>query len=568
MRATFPVVVVAFALLTPRFQPAPHAQESPIIAAMRDELKRSMEQLRLKDEPSPYYIDYEIDDIATTRVIARLGSLLDDTSTRSRTLYVDVRVGDYTFDSSRFVVQGRGGGGGDGSSPVTLDDDYDVMRRQIWLATDAAYKRAVGIFARKKAAFQNRASVDAIPDLSRETPVATVQPSPIVAAPASRQTWMDRTQQLSRIFAAARTIENSDVWAVESRGMRYYVNSEGFTTQMPIQLATLRITAEAQADDSMTLRDGFSLIEKRLEDMPPMEMLVARTNDVVARLTTQRSAEVGEEFTGPVLLEGQASAEFVAETLVPLMVARRPADSDNPRFAQAQGQGSPFLRRIGLRVLSDSFSASDTPSLGTYGGRPVPGAYLADDEGMRPKDVTLVERGRLLTLLTSRTPQKNLLQSNGHGRAGGAQAGVFQLQSAQAVPASELKSKYLEVLKAQDKAFGYIVRGIANPSEMTVGNGPGGPFIIDVVKVTADGRETPVRGLRFGTVPPTAFRDLVEASQERMLYNYRVSGTDAASLIVPSLMFEELEIQKVTDIVQKPPVVPSPLGQPAKDARR
>jgi len=80
-----------------------------------------------------------------------------------------------------------------------------------------------------------------------------------------------------------------------------------------------------------------------------------------------------------------------------------------------------------------------------------------------------------------------------------------------------------------------------------------------VVKVTLDGREEPVRGLRFGNVAPTVFRDLVEASQERQLYNYRVSGTDAASLIVPSLMFEELELLKVTDVLQKPPIVPSPL---------
>jgi hypothetical protein len=526
---------------------------------MRDELKRAMADLRLKDEPAPYYIDYEIDDVSTTRVIARLGALLDDTVSRSRTLYVDVRVGDYAFDSSRFVIQGRGGGGGggDGTAAITLDDDYDVMRRQIWLATDAAYKRAVSVFARKKAAFQNRAGGDSIPDLSREAPVATVRPSS--AASSVRRTWIERTQQLSALFASSPAIESSDVWAIETRGSRYYVNSEGFTTLMPIQLATLRVTAESQADDSMMLRDGFSLIENRLEDMPPMSVLSARTSNVVQHLTAQRRAPVGEEFTGPLLLEGQASAEFVAQTLVPLMVARRPADSDNPRFAQSQGQGSPFLRRIGLRVLSDSFSASDTPSLEMYGGRPVPGAYAADDEGMPPKDVTLVEKGRLLTLLTSRTPQKNLLQSNGHGRAGGAQAGVFQLQSAQAVPASELKAKYLEVLKAQDKPFGYIVRGIANPSEITVGGGPGGPFILDVVKVTLDGREEPVRGIRFGNVAPTVFRDLVEASQERLLYNYRVSGTDAASLIVPSLMFEELELLKVTDVLQKPPIVPSPL---------
>jgi len=556
MRAIFPATVVV-AWLVVSSQPVPHAQESPIVTAMRDELKRAMADLRLKDEPAPYYIDYEIDDVSTTRVIARLGALLDDTVSRSRTLYVDVRVGDYAFDSSRFVIQGRGGGGGDGSSSATLDDDYDVMRRQIWLATDAAYKRAVGVFARKKAAFQNRTGGDSIPDLSREAPVATVRPPS--AASSVRRTWIERTQQLSALFASSPTIESSDVWAIETHGTRYYVNSEGFTTLMPIQLATLRVTAESQADDSMMLRDGFSLIENRLEDMPPMSVLTARTSSLVQHLTAQRSAPVGEDFTGPLLLEGQASAEFVAQTLVPLMVARRPADSDNPRFAQSQGQGSPFLRRIGLRVLSDSFSASDTPSLEMYGGRPVPGAYAADDEGMPPKDVSLVEKGRLLTLLTSRTPQKNLLQSNGHGRAGGAQAGVFQLQSAQAVPASELKAKYLEVLKAQDKAFGYIVRGIANPSEITVGGGPGGPFILDVVKVTLDGREEPVRGLRFGNVAPTVFRDLVEASQERLLYNYRVSGTDAASLIVPSLMFEELELLKVTDVLQKPPIVPSPL---------
>jgi predicted Zn-dependent protease len=240
------------------------------------------------------------------------------------------------------------------------------------------------------------------------------------------------------------------------------------------------------------------------------------------------------------------------------MLARRPPDGENQRLAQAQGPGTPFLRRIGLRVLSDAFTVSDTPSLTQYEGRPVPGAYIVDDEGVRAKDVTLVEKGRLVTLLTSRTPQKNLPQSNGHGRAG-VQAGVFQVQSALAVPASELKSKYLDLLKAQDKSFGYIVRGIANPNDIPVGGGPGGPVILRAVKVTLDGKEQPVRGLRFGAVAATAFRDLVEASQERTMYTYRASGTDAVSVIAPSVMFEELEIQKVTDILQKPPIVPSPL---------
>jgi len=554
MRPALFLTVLAGVIVVSSSVPSPRAQESPILTAMRDELKRSMSELRLKDEPAPYYIDYEVDDVSTMRVVARLGALLDDTVARSRTLQVDVRVGDYAFDSSRFVIQNRPGGGGSAVAP--LDDDYDVMRRQIWLATDAAYKRAVGVFARKKAAFQNRAGVDAIPDLSREAPMETVR----AAGPAApdRRTWIERTQQLSAIFASSPAIESSDVWATETRGTRYYVNSEGFTTIAPIQLANLRVIAEAQAEDSMTVNDGFSLVENRLEDLPSMSALVARTRAVADRVVAQRTAPVGEEFTGPVLLEGQASGEFVAQTLVPLMLARRPPDGENQRLAQAQGQGTPFLRRIGLRVLSDAFSVSDTPSLTQYDGRPVPGAYVVDDEGVRAKDVSLVEKGRLVTLLTSRIPQKNLPQSNGHGRAG-VQAGVFQLQSALAVPASELKSKYLELLKAQDKSFGYIVRGIANPNDIPVGGGPGGPVILQAFKVTLDGQEQPVRGLRFAAVTPTAFRDLVEASQERTLYTYRASSTDAVSVIAPSLMFEELEIQKVSDILQKPPIVPSPL---------
>jgi hypothetical protein len=79
------------------------------------------------------------------------------------------------------------------------------------------------------------------------------------------------------------------------------------------------------------------------------------------------------------------------------------------------------------------------------------------------------------------------------------------------------------------------------------------------VKVTLDGVESPVRGMRFGAVTPMAFRDLAEASKERTVFSYRAGPTAAVSVIAPSLIFEELEIQRVRDILQKPPVVPSPL---------
>jgi len=155
---------------------APQAQESPLLLAMRDEMARSMADLRMKGEPAPYYIEYEIDDIVSMRAIGRQGGIVDDVKDHSRTLRVQVRVGDYAFDSSRFVTQDRGGAGAGAGATAPLDDNYDAIRREIWLTTDTAYKRAVSVFAKKKAAFQNRAVTDQIPDFSRETPVQIVVP--------------------------------------------------------------------------------------------------------------------------------------------------------------------------------------------------------------------------------------------------------------------------------------------------------------------------------------------------------------------------------------------------------
>ena len=205
--------------------------------------------------------------------------------------------------------------------------------------------------------------------------------------------------------------------------------------------------------------------------------------------------------------------------------------------------------------------------------------------------MTLCEKGTLKSLLTSRTPQNGFLTSNGHGRGGGAQAGVFQLTSSSPVPASQLKANYLAKLKQEGRPFGYIVRTLANPAltrsmeaddmmmSMMMG-GPGGqqggPSVVRAMKVTPDGQEVLVRGLRFGTVSHTAYRDIVDASEERTLYTYRASmpanmrmtmfsppgpmGSDVTvSLIAPSLLFGELELERPQTVHQRPPIVPSPL---------
>jgi hypothetical protein len=530
---------------------------SPILSAMQDEMARSMSQLRMKGEAPPYYIAYEVLERTIVDVSGRLGAIVENPPRRTRTLRVEVRVGDYTFDSSRFVAQGFGGNALTGDTVgAPLDDDYDAMRRELWITTDTVYKRAISLFARKKAAFQNRAASDPIPDFSADAPVQTIVPLADSDRVRPDSTGaIARVQRSSEVFGHYADIDLSEVAITQVHGTRYYLTSEGFKTVTPIQLASLTMYAEAQAADGMPVRQTFTAIERTLADLPSAADLAARAKELAAAVVNTRLAPIGEEFAGPVLIEGDGAPQFVSETLVQMMQARRPPDTENPRLAQAPP--SPFLNRTGLRVMADAFMASDTPSLTQFEGKPVVGSYIVDDEGVRAKDVVLVNKGRLVTLLTNRTPQKHFLQSNGHGRSGTVLAGVFQVGSTQGVPASELKAKYLALLKTQDKAFGYIVRGVRFD-----GQGGVGPAIDSIVKITLDGTETPVRGMRFGAVSPMAFRDLAEASNERTMYSYRAGATAAVSVIAPSLIFEELEIQRVRDILQRPPVVPSPLKSP------
>lgn len=541
--------------------PSVGAQDSPTMRAMTDELARSMQSLKLPDEPAPYFIEYEVQDRVSTRVTARLGALVEDLSGRSRVLRVAVRVGSYDFDNSLFAAPATGGVvplSADGSITATLDDDYDAMRRQMWLATDAAYKRAVSVFARKRAAFQNRVSTETIADFSKETAQETV----LAGLPTSlvNRDWPERVKQISAAFAGFTALENSEVTAADTRGTRYYLNTEGFKVVAPVQIASLRIAADAQSPDGMDLGDTITLVEKNLQDLPPVAELTARARSLGERLQRTRTAPIGDEYTGPVLLEGQASAELIAAALAPATLGRRPPESAGRGGGRgATGQVTPFHRRIGLRVMAESFSVSDTPSLREFNGRPVPGAFIVDDQGVRAKDVTLIEKGRLTTLLAGRAPLKGLLQSSGHTRGGDVLPGVFQVQSTDAVPAAELKKKYLDLLATQDKPFGYIIRALASPNEAP-GGGPGGPFIFDGVKVTRDGVETAVRGVRLGSVPPATFRDLLDASRERTLYNFRGTASDAISIIAPDIIYEELEIQQAKEITQRPPAVPSPLG--------
>ena len=201
--------------------------------AMRDELQRSMKDLHLDSTEGPYYIAYKIVDSDRKAAEASFGSLLSSGETRNRTLTVTVRIGSYDFDSSNYNGAGLASltalltsiAGGNNVLPV--DDSYDELRRKIWLATDAAYKKAVEDLSAKKAAQLNRNREETVPDFSKEPARAESEDLPPINGNLADAERIVR--ETSAVFRTLPLVQTSEaIYEVENT-TEHFLNSEGAT---------------------------------------------------------------------------------------------------------------------------------------------------------------------------------------------------------------------------------------------------------------------------------------------------------------------------------------------------
>lgn len=572
------------------------AQSSVILDALKDELARSMDKLKIENEAGPYYLSFLLKDNYSLSINGNSGAIVSDIGTRSRVLRIDLRVGDYGLDNSNFLSSSGILGllGGVGGRPV-LDDDYNVLRRQIWIETDRAYKSALDNLTKKKAALQNTIRTETIPDFAKAEPLTNIMAP--VAFEAKRSQWETVVSELVKVFLHQEKILRSKVDFRAQLSNAYYVNSEGSVSVQPAMTWKLVLSASAQGDDGMPLKNVLVYTGANPVDVPDIHKIEAEAKIMIADLMALRSAPVLEDYNGPVLFEKGAAAEIMAQGLANYLVTRKMPLSDTPQFSAMIGQiENPLQSRVDARVLPVFISIKATPSLKTFDERKLLGSYAVDEEGVKAQDVNLIENGILKSLLTSRSPVKGFLQSNGHGRGGSAFPSVIQVISNKKSSAAELKSKLLETLKDENLSYGYIVRSITPLSEavdpeeaaldfsaMSRGTPDPSQFVLTkpmlVSRVYLDGKEELVRGAEFGSISVTAFKNILGTSDDAVIADYPLMGSirsSAASLlgggvmlggdayetiITPSILIPGIDLKKPSGRYQKPSIVGYPLSR-------
>jgi hypothetical protein len=528
------------------------AADDVVMKAMRDELDRSMKQLQLEKLDKPYFIAYRVQDRTQLSASATFGALLSGGIARARYLTVQVRVGDYQRDNSNFLAFPLRANGLTETLLLPIDDDYQELRRQIWLATDGAYKAALETLSRKRAALENRTTRENLPDFSREQPTTALEPPSPVKMDLARADALVRNlsaifRQQPEIFTSSTSLEVSDTRS-------WYFNSEGSVITQESSAANFVAGAQTQAADGMMLPDWVMASAHTMEELPSESELAVQIRAMADRLTRLRHAPLVDRYTGPVLFDGAAGPELFSQVIAPKFLDMRVPASDNLQIETYAAQStSKFQDRLGARVLPTFLSVVDDPTQSSYQGTPLLGGHTVDDEGVRARPTTLVEKGILKTLLATRDPVSGVPQSTGSFRTFGAQPSNLIAAVENGKSEQELKDQLLSLVKQRNKDFGIEVRRVGR----------------EIYKVYPDGHEELVRQGQFDGLDEAAFKDLAAVSRDLTVYTIPFAayagrlytgqpGMPLVSLVVPSLLFEDLTLKPTAGELPKLPLSKPP----------
>ena len=577
------------------------------LQAMRDEMARSKARLALKipnvDQPvRPFYIEYRLLDLDVREIIGEFGTLLSSTHSRNRFMNVEARVGDYKLDSSNFVSDDgfRGFIGPTGS--VGIDRDYDSLRQDLWIATDQAFKEAVETYSRKQAYLSSLARQSDIDDFAKAEPVQLIEP--LETPDWSNRNWEQEARESSATLRGFSDIHEARVTYYLVYATEYLLTSEGTEIRENRRFAAVEAGMSALADDGVPVNHYYARYAARPADLPNVDAVRKGLNVAATELMALRTAPPEQDYTGPVLFEARAATSLLAQILGPAVSGARPPISFSPVMEQmlsGLGGKSDWVGRLNARVLPTSVGLVDDPSAKEFKGTPLIGGYSVDDEGVRAQKVTLVENGTLKGELMSRRPGPDFDQSNGHGRAAflnDAKPTMTNLffTSSETLSAADLKKKFLDACRAEKLNYCLVVREMDNPalsllhqedfSELLAsfagGAGTGDRLPLVVYRVYPEsGREELVRGSRIVGLNTRALRNLAGIGDDNFAFNYMQSQVNGfagtalgafgsaqsglpASIVAPSLLFDEVEVRGARGEAKRLPLLPPPPMTPAK----
>ena len=530
--------------------------------ALREELFYNKSHLSLEGRPGPFYMSAALTDIRFRRVAAVNGYLTLRRDVPYRGIMGRLMVGDYTLNNENYLTYNNMFGEVGRFSGTVQENDPLAVRRSLWLMMDTLYKEAVVRLDDKKSIMKERGlspggmEPDFIP--AGETHFTNKERHVLP----SMTLLEEAAEVISGELGSERRFKESraDIYGWET--LISYVNTEGAMQVIPLSGLTVTMTAYGLTGEGEIEGMRYRAVFSARETFPSAEEWRERAREFREALLRQIDASPYDDYyEGPVLFSGEAVGKLFAYALFgksdPLMERKQPLYYDR-RIADADpDRKTGFMsRRLGRLVLSPLLTVKASSQMETWNGTPLVGHFPFSAEGIPVREKSLVSRGILKGMLSSRTPVRKGSEAGWHKRWVNPwridnAPGVVTVFPEETLTHEDLHEKLCREAEKNGYDYYISISDLLEPGFLEIlaeqsWEEPGALIPRQVEKVYADGRREPIRHIEPLFFSPRTLKHLLGVTAPIRAQNlvFRRNQTDIyASFIVPSSVgVEEMSI--------------------------
>ena len=521
-----------------------------IFSAMEDEMKHVYKELSEKQKTEPLLIDYVLCHSRYSQAVASAGACTGITNygTANRVM-ADVILGD-SMITSKIEIDNR--------QPTYIhhEMDYASIRKALRKESIKAYTSAVENLDNKKNKLNDSPKPEkeiSVPEFRKLPPVEWIGRS-AVNENTSIGTMKHLAERLSKVFLDYPELMNHKVYIRQRRFDHYRLTSEGQKIMIPESQLTIFADADIKTNNGLCITKEYRRHVSRIEDLPSEKDIADELRQFAESIIKESKAKVVKDlYIGPVLYEGEAAAEIIADNAI--------FYAHSYSYPERDMYDKKYLY-LGKKIFPKQLDVYQLGENSIYNGVNLMGYNPVDANGQKPMTLKFIEKGILKNMLSKRAPSvgSNLYTGNEWFNTVGVSiltkfsAGILHIKSDEAIKYSKLRKLLLKSAKDQGFEYAYIVRDSRTAPQ-------------ELVRVNTKTGEEELILWEFEKPSRQEFKRAYGVSKEEIIYNKESEFGDKTllaqfmgkktfrkgnSIISPkAILLENVELQIIAPEAQK-----------------
>lgn len=521
-----------------------------IFSAMEDEMKHVYKELSEKQKTEPLLIDYVLCHSRYSQAVASAGACTGITNygTANRVM-ADVILGD-SMITSKIEIDNR--------QPTYIhhEMDYASIRKALRKESIKAYTSAVENLDNKKNKLNDSPKPEkeiSVPEFRKLPPVEWIGRS-AVNENTSIDTMKHLAERLSKVFLDYPELMNHKVYIRQRRFDHYRLTSEGQKIMIPESQLTIFADADIKTNNGLCITKEYRRHVSRIEDLPSERDIADELRQFAESIIKESKAKVVKDlYIGPVLYEGEAAAEIIADNAI--------FYAHSYSYPERDMYDKKYLC-LGKKIFPKQLDVYQLGEDSIYNGVNLMGYNPVDANGQKPMTLKFIEKGILKNMLSKRAPSvgSNLYTGNEWFNTVGVSilpkfsAGILHIKSDEAIKYSKLRKLLLKSAKDQGFEYAYIVRDSRTAPQ-------------ELVRVNTKTGEEELILWEFEKPSRQEFKRAYGVSKEEIIYNKESEFGDKTllaqfmgkktfrkgnSIISPkAILLENVELQIIAPEAQK-----------------